>query len=39
MPSFEYEPLVLSPELKTSNEEKDKGDIGRPRPSCIKVIE
>jgi len=27
MPSFECEPLVLFPELKTSDEEGDKGDI------------
>jgi len=27
MPSFECEPLVLSLELKTSDEEGDKGDI------------
>jgi hypothetical protein len=26
MPSFEYEPLVLSPKLETSNEEKGRGD-------------
>jgi hypothetical protein len=27
MPSFEYEPLLLSLEPKTSNEEEDRGDI------------
>jgi len=27
MPAFEYEPLVLSPKPKTSNEEENKGDI------------
>jgi hypothetical protein len=27
MPSFEYEPLVLSLELNTLNEEEDKRDI------------
>jgi len=32
MPSFEYEPLVLSPELKTSNEEENIGDIDGARP-------
>ncbi len=27
MPSFEFEPLVLSPELEISNEEEDIGNI------------
>ncbi len=26
MLAFEYEPLVLSPKLKTSNEKEDKGN-------------
>jgi hypothetical protein len=37
MASFEYEPLFLSPKLKTLDEEKDKGGIGGVGPSCIKV--
>ncbi len=28
MPSFEYEPLVLSPKPKTLDEEENKRDIG-----------
>jgi hypothetical protein len=32
IPSFEYEPLVLSPKLKTSYEEEDRGDIHGVRP-------
>ncbi len=39
MASFEYEPLFLSPKLKTLDEETDKGDIGGVGPSCIKVAE
>ncbi len=39
MPSFEYEPLILSPKLETSYEEEDKGDIDGARPSNIKVVE
>jgi hypothetical protein len=39
MPSFEYEPLVLSPELETSNEEKDRGDTYGVGLSSTKVIE
>jgi hypothetical protein len=37
MPSFEYEPLVMSPKLKTSNEEKDRGDTNGVRPLGIIV--
>jgi len=33
MPTFEYDPLVLSLELKTLDEEKDKGDTSGVRPS------
>jgi hypothetical protein len=32
MPSFEYEPLVLSPKLETSNEEEKKGDTNGATP-------
>jgi hypothetical protein len=39
MPSFEYEPLVLSLELETSDEEEDKGDTNGVGSSCIRVIE
>jgi hypothetical protein len=39
MPSFEYEPLVLLPKLKTSNELKDKGDTCGVGPSSIKIVE
>ncbi len=39
MPSFEYEPLVLSPKWETSNEEEDRRDIDGVRPSNIRVIE
>ncbi len=39
MPSFEYEPLVLSLEPKTSNKEKDRGNIDRARPLGIKATE
>jgi len=38
MPSFEYEPLVLSRESKTSNEEEDRGDIDEARPSSTRVV-
>ncbi len=37
MPSFEYEPLVLSLKPKTLDEEEDKGDIDGARPSCTRV--
>jgi hypothetical protein len=39
MPSFEYEPLVLSLELETLDDEEDKGDIYGARPSGIRVLE
>ncbi len=39
MPSFEYEPLVLFLKLKTSNEEKYKGNINGAGPSGTKIIE
>jgi len=39
MPSFEYEPLVLSLEPKTSNEEKDRRDTDGARPPGTKVVE
>jgi hypothetical protein len=31
--SFQYEPLVLTPKPKTSNEEKERGKINGARPS------
>jgi hypothetical protein len=37
MPLFEYEPLVLSLEPKTSNEEKNKEDLGGVGPSSTRV--
>jgi hypothetical protein len=38
IPSFKYEPLILSLELETSNEE-DKGDIDGVRPLGTKILE
>jgi hypothetical protein len=37
MPSFEYDPLILFPKPKTSNEEEDKGDTNGVGPSCTKT--
>jgi hypothetical protein len=37
MPSFEYEHLILSPKPKTSNEEENRMDTYRARPSSTKV--
>jgi hypothetical protein len=37
MPSFEYEPLVLSLEPETSNEEDKKGDTNGATPSSTRV--
>jgi len=39
MPSFEYEPLVVSPKPKTLDEEEDKGDIAGAGPLGTKVVE
>jgi hypothetical protein len=39
MPTFEYEPLVFSPKLKTSDEEEDRGNTNGARPSSTKTIE
>ncbi len=39
MPLFEYEPLILSPKLKTSNEEEDRRDTNGAGPSCTKIVE
>jgi hypothetical protein len=39
MPSFEYEPLVLFLKPKTSNEEKDKGNIDGAGPLSTKIIQ
>ncbi len=38
MPLFEYEPLVLSPKLETSYEEKDRGDTNGVGSSNIKIV-
>ncbi len=38
MPSFEYEPLVLSPKPKTLDEEENKRDIGGAWPLGTKVV-
>ncbi len=35
MPKFEYEPLILSLKLKTSNEEENRRNIDGARPSDI----
>jgi hypothetical protein len=37
MPSFEYETLILSLELETSDEEKDRGDTDGVGPSSTRV--
>ncbi len=37
MPSFEYEPLVLSSKPEISDEEEDRGDTNGARPSGIRV--
>jgi hypothetical protein len=39
MPTFEYEPLVLSLEPETSNEEEERRDINGARPLGIKTLE
>ncbi len=39
MPSFEYEPLIFSPELETSNEKEDKGNIDGAGPFHIKTTQ
>ncbi len=39
MPSFEYESLILFPKLKTSDEEKDKGDTNGVGTSDTRVVE
>jgi hypothetical protein len=39
MPSFEYESFVLSLELETLDEEKDKGDTYGVGPSSTRVVE
>jgi len=39
MPSFEYEPLVLSLERKTTYEEEDKGYTNGPRPLSTRIVE
>ncbi len=38
MPSFEYEPLVMFPKPKTSNEEEDKGDTDGEGPPGTRFI-
>ncbi len=37
MPSFEHEPLVLSPKLATSYEEKERGNTSGARPLGTKT--
>jgi hypothetical protein len=39
MLAFEYEPLILSLEPKTSNQEEDKGNNDGVRPLRIRMIE
>jgi hypothetical protein len=39
MPSFEYGPLVLSPEPETLDEEENRGDTYGARPSGIGILE
>jgi hypothetical protein len=39
MPSFGYEPLVMSLGLGISYEEEDKGDIEGARPLSTRVLE
>jgi hypothetical protein len=39
IPSFQYEPLVLSPKLETSNEEKYKGNTNGAIPSSARTKE
>jgi len=38
MPLFEYEPLIMSPKLKTLDEEEDKRDTNGVGPLGTKVI-
>ncbi len=37
IPSFQYEPLVLTPKLKTSYEEENKGNTNGARPSNTRI--
>jgi hypothetical protein len=37
--SFQYEPLILTPEPETSNEEEERGNTNGVGPSCIKTKE
>jgi hypothetical protein len=37
MPSFKYEPLVLSPKLETLDEEEKRTDTDGVGPSCTRV--
>ncbi len=39
MPSFEYEPFVLSPKPKTSNEEEERRNKDGAKPLSKKVTE
>jgi hypothetical protein len=39
MPSFEYEPLVMFPKLKTLDEEENRGDTDGARPIGTKVVD
>jgi hypothetical protein len=37
IPSFQYEPLILTPKPKTSNEEEKRGNTNGARPSKIRT--
>jgi hypothetical protein len=37
IPSFQYEPLVFTPKLTTSYEEKNRGNTNGARPSKIRT--
>jgi hypothetical protein len=39
IPSFHYEPLVLTPKPKTLNEEKERGNINGAKPLSIRTEE
>ncbi len=39
MPSFEYEPLVLSPKLKILDAKEDRGDTNGAGPLGTRVLE
>ncbi len=39
IPSFQYEPLIFTLKPKTSDEEKERGNIDGARPSSIRTKE